>query len=81
MFVGANATNNCAEYAGADLGLAAAGSTPGMRRLRVEGDSELVIRQMRGEWQVSDDVREQLLRALGEQPERATDAIIAEQAR
>jgi DnaJ family protein A protein 2 len=31
--------------------------------------------------QVSDDVRAQLLRALGEQPERATDAIIAEQAR
>lgn len=49
-FIG-NATNNVAEYRGLIRGLNEALKL-GATRLRVVGDSELVIRQMRGEYKV-----------------------------
>ena len=45
------ATNNVAEYRGLIEGLRRAAAL-GARRVRAIGDSELVIRQMRGEWRV-----------------------------
>lgn len=44
-----NATNNAAEWAALELGLAASAAT-GVRRLRALGDSKLVINQLTGEW-------------------------------
>eukprot|EP00973_Karenia_brevis_P027967 3851984-Karenia_brevis.AAC.1 len=49
--IGASATNNQAEYAGAELGILAAGGIPDLRRFIVEGDSQLIVCQMRGDWQ------------------------------
>ena len=45
------ATNNVAEYRGLIAGMRAARER-GARRLRVRGDSELVVQQMRGAWKV-----------------------------
>jgi probable phosphoglycerate mutase len=51
------ATNNVAEYYGLIAALDAA-AQHGVRRLRVESDSELMVRQMRGEYRVkSPDLR------------------------
>jgi ribonuclease HI len=51
------ATNNVAEYYGLIAALDAAAER-GVRRLRVESDSELLVRQMRGEYKVkSPDLR------------------------
>jgi ribonuclease HI len=47
FFVGENATNNHAEYAGLILGLRRA-KIMGIKCLKVEGDSLLVINQMKG---------------------------------
>jgi len=47
FFVGENSTNNHAEYAGLILGLQQA-KHMGIQNLRVEGDSLLVINQMKG---------------------------------
>jgi ribonuclease HI len=47
------ATNNIAEWRGLILGLEMA-LQRGVRRLEVEGDSQLVVRQMRGEYRVHD---------------------------
>jgi ribonuclease HI len=49
LFVGANATNNHAEYAGLILGLQQAIEF-GIKRMIVEGDSLLVISQMTGKY-------------------------------
>lgn len=47
LFVGENATNNHAEYAGLILGLQQAKEI-GIKELKVEGDSQLVINHMSG---------------------------------
>jgi ribonuclease HI len=47
FFVGENATNNHAEYAGLILGLQQAKELE-IKKLRVEGDSQLVINHMKG---------------------------------
>ena len=56
------ATNNVAEYRGLIEGLRRA-ETFGVRRVTARGDSELVIRQMRGEWRM----RSPALRAIQEE--------------
>mgnify|MGYP002630251289 CR=1 FL=1 len=48
-----NATNNAAEWAALELGLAASAAT-GVRRLRALGDSKLVINQLTGEWKTKE---------------------------
>lgn len=50
FFVGENATNNRAEYAGLILGLQQADEY-GIKSLHVQGDSQLVINQMKGLYQ------------------------------
>lgn len=50
-FVGNNSTNNAAEYTGLIIGLKEA-ITMGIKTLMVEGDSMLVIKQMKGEYKV-----------------------------
>jgi ribonuclease HI len=52
LFVGENNTNNQAEYAGLLLGLKRA-SDMDIKSLRVEGDSLLVINQMKGHYKCS----------------------------
>ena len=52
FFVGENATNNRAEYAGLILGLQQAAEY-GIKNLHVQGDSQLVINQMNGLYQCS----------------------------
>ena len=51
QFVGNNATNNAAEYTGLIIGLKEAIKL-GIKILAVEGDSMLVIKQMKGEYKV-----------------------------
>jgi ribonuclease HI len=51
LFVGEKETNNVAEYAGLILGLKAAVRLQ-LTDLRVKGDSELVIKHMKGIYQV-----------------------------
>lgn len=50
-FVGARATNNTAEYSGLIIGLEEA-IVREIKELNVKGDSQLVIKQMRKEYQV-----------------------------
>ncbi len=52
VFVGAHVTNNVAEYTGLISGLHLARDL-GIKHLRVEGDSKLVIEQVSGRWLVS----------------------------
>lgn len=52
FFVGENATNNRAEYAGLILGLQQAVEY-GIKSLHVQGDSQLVINQMKGLYKCS----------------------------
>jgi ribonuclease HI len=54
-----NATNNTAEYMGLILGLREAAQL-GARKIVVRGDSELVIKQMRGEYRVKNPALKQL---------------------
>ena len=57
------ATNNRAEYEALIRGLEAAAEY-GFSELAVRGDSQLVVRQVRGEWETNDpDLREKRLRA------------------
>ena len=51
VFVGENETNNVAEYTGLLIGMQSA-MERGIRKLIVRGDSQLVIRQMLGEYKV-----------------------------
>lgn len=51
VFIGEKKTNNEAEYNGLIIGLLEA-QNMGLRHLAVEGDSMLVIKQMRGEYKV-----------------------------
>jgi ribonuclease HI len=60
------ATNNVAEYRALLLGLERAGAL-GAQEVELIGDSELVVRQVRGEYKVKDDN----LRALRREVERA----------
>jgi len=53
VYIG-RATNNQAEYAGLEAGLKAARDA-GIKKMRVIGDSELVIRQMIGNYKVKND--------------------------
>ena len=53
-FVSQSATNNMAEYSGLILGLEKA-SEMKIKNLLVEGDSLLVIKQMKGEYKVNSD--------------------------
>ncbi len=54
LFVGKNSTNNEAEYTGLIIGLEEAVQMK-IDSLQVEGDSLLVIKQMRGEYKVKSD--------------------------
>ena len=57
------ATNNRAEYEALIRGLEAAADY-GFSELAIRGDSQLVVRQVRGEWEANDpDLREKRLRA------------------
>ncbi len=57
------ATNNRAEYAALIRALEAAADY-GLSAVDVRGDSELIVRQVRGEWQVNDpELRERRVRA------------------
>lgn len=47
-------TNNTAEYRGLELGLQMA-LDKGVRSLKIEGDSNLVIQQIAGKWKVRND--------------------------
>ena len=51
VFVGENETNNVAEYTGLLIGMQAA-IRLGIRKLVIRGDSQLIIRQMLGEYKV-----------------------------
>jgi ribonuclease HI len=51
IFVGEKETNNVAEYTGLLIGLQEANKL-GIKHLAVKGDSQLVIKQMNGEYQV-----------------------------
>ena len=51
MFVGNHETNNVAEYSGLILGLEEA-VRRNIKELTVKGDSELIIKQMRGQYKV-----------------------------
>ena len=51
QFVGNNETNNVAEYTGLIIGLKEAINL-NIKAIRVEGDSMLVIKQMKGEYKV-----------------------------
>jgi ribonuclease HI len=51
VFVGEHETNNVAEYTGLIIGMQAAVER-GIRKIVVRGDSQLVIRQMKGEYKV-----------------------------
>ncbi len=51
VFVGEHETNNVAEYTGLIIGMQQAAER-GIRKLVVRGDSQLVIRQMLGEYKV-----------------------------
>jgi ribonuclease H / adenosylcobalamin/alpha-ribazole phosphatase len=57
-----HATNNVAEYSGLVAGMAKAAEL-GVRELEVVSDSELLVKQMRGEYRVKNDA----LRALWEE--------------
>ena len=59
------ATNNVAEYSGLILGLERAGEL-GARTVEIRADSELMVRQMRGEWKIRNEgLRELARRAHG----------------
>ena len=53
-FVGKKETNNMAEYAGLILGMKEA-SHRNIRKIAIKGDSQLVIKQMRGEYKVKSE--------------------------
>jgi ribonuclease HI len=60
------ATNNVAEYRALLLGIERAGAL-GARELELVGDSELIVRQVRGEYRVKDpNLRELHSRVVGE---------------
>lgn len=61
-YLGDNATNNAAEYNGLLLGMLCARSL-GVRRLRAEGDSKLIVNQMNGSYKVREPSLKKLLEA------------------
>jgi len=63
-FIGTT-TNNCAEYMALILGLREAAGL-GAVNLLIRGDSELVIKQMRGEYRVKNPALKQLFEQAGE---------------
>jgi ribonuclease HI len=58
-----HATNNVAEYRALLLGIERAG-TLGARELELVGDSELIVRQVRGEYRVKDAALRELHRQV-----------------
>jgi len=54
LFVGLKETNNYAEYKGLILGLTKA-CEMGIKDLHVQGDSQLIIKQMKGEYKVNSE--------------------------
>jgi ribonuclease HI len=54
IFVGIKETNNYAEYKGLILGLNKA-TELGIRNILVQGDSQLIIKQMKGEYKVNSE--------------------------
>jgi ribonuclease HI len=56
VFVGKRVTNNQAEYTGLILGLNYVINQPQITTLLIKGDSQLVIKQMRGEYKVNSAV-------------------------
>lgn len=59
MFVGEKVTNNIAEYSGLLMGLQFATKQSNIKNLIIKGDSQLVIKQMRGEYKVnSENIKE-----------------------
>lgn len=54
LFVGLKETNNYAEYKGLILGLNKACEL-GIQNLQVQGDSQLIIKQMKGEYKVTSE--------------------------
>jgi ribonuclease HI len=52
QLVGTNSTNNEAEYTGLLIGLRHAVEMGGVSELMVRGDSQLIIRQLKGEYKV-----------------------------
>ena len=59
------ATNNVAEYRALLLGIARAAAL-GARRLELIGDSELIVRQVTGEYKVKDEALRELHRQVRE---------------
>src|SRR5437868_7210204 len=55
-----HATNNVAEYSGLVAGMAKAAEL-GVRELEVVSDSELLVKQMRGEYKVKNDALRELV--------------------
>jgi ribonuclease HI len=59
MFVGEKVTNNISEYAGLLMGLQFATNQSDIKNLIIKGDSQLVIKQMIGEYKVnSENIKE-----------------------
>jgi ribonuclease HI len=58
-FVGKNVTNNASEYTGLILGMKKA-INEGIKTITVKGDSQLVIKQMKGEYKVNSSNLEEL---------------------
>jgi len=61
-YLGDNATNNAAEYSGLLLGIQCARSL-GVRKLRAEGDSLLIVRHMNGSYKAREPNLKKLLKA------------------
>lgn len=60
-----HATNNVAEYQGLILGLHTARDIAPQARIEVNADSNLVVRQMRGEWKIKNQVLHKLAQLAG----------------
>jgi ribonuclease HI len=64
-YLGEHMTNNQAEYTGIVLGLQNAVAL-GIRKLKCQGDSELIIKQLKGQYKVKNDGLKPLHRAAVE---------------
>jgi len=76
MFLGEDVTNNQAEYEALIMGLNL-GLQMGLKNLRVEGDSELVINQVTGHYKVRDQHLLSLRQKASEILEQMEDVVIA----
>ena len=76
IFVGEKTTNNVAEYTGLLIGLQEA-SKMGLKQLTVKGDSQLVIKQMKGEYQVKAPALVKLFQAAKQLQKQFTEITFA----